>query len=928
MAESGGRFACTYCGRRHDRPSEVRDCWERSGRPEVGDDDISPAGVVTDRAEPEREPVEPVGEPAPLGPLLGRSVIVAPGEAAPDAWAGCERAGGAIDELESAWRERRPLVIEVAEEPALGEVETSPPWSLSPLFEFPGERRSHASFANAVDARHGTLRWRWAEEAGRLGASLGGPADVLLPDGRAAYCDGGPLEWQGDVGGHAVVPRLALLAGSLLPFGPDGNDAELAPDQLEAVRCRPGAARIIAPAGSGKTRVLTERARHLLRRWNVPARSLTLLAFNKRAADEMKERTTDLPELQVRTLNALGLSLVVRSQQASTIDEREVRSILADLVDMPRRANTDPAAAWMEALSSVRLGLRSPHVVEAEFGGDVDGLPQVFERFREVLAERRLLDFDEQIYRSIEILLTDPDARARARAACRVLLVDEFQDLTPAHLLLIRLLAGPDGAVFAVGDDDQTIYGYSGASPEWLIDYRRYFPCATEHALEVNYRCPPPIVRAARTLLTHNRHRVDKTMVAAPGREEAAAQLELRTGAGAVPTTVEVVTGLLAGGALPSDVAVLTRVNASLAPVQVALTHGGVPVRPAVDESYLLRGGVQAALAWLRLSAGGAGSGALSGADIAAGARRPARGLSPRVVGWMGEQRSVDGLQRLASRLSDRDADKITGFVEDLHRVRRTAKSGTTAAVLTEVRDAIGLGRAMELLETARRRLDRSAQTDDLDSLLALAALHPDPKGFEGWLRSALSQPGSPDGVVLATIHSVKGREWPHVVLHDASDGLMPHRLADDVEEERRIFHVGLTRASASVHVVGGEAPSPFLEELSEEWAPSRRAIRPEPATRRPSARPEQPARPGAAPASSAAAQRAGEALRAWRSKRASAEGKPAYVFLHDRTIEALAESMPTTMGELARTKGVGPAKLEAYGEEWLALLEAARQES
>jgi DNA helicase-2/ATP-dependent DNA helicase PcrA len=925
--------------------------------------------------------------------VLGRSVVVAPGQAPPAAWASCDRAVDGIDELEHAWRARRALVIEVAEEPPPDEVDHRPVWSLSPSFSFPGERRAHATFANSVDARGILPRWRWAEEAVRLGASAAGPADVLLPDGTPAYCDGGPLEWHGAIDGALVIPRLTLLGRSVIPLGENTTDAPLAPDQLAAVTHPGGAARIIAPAGSGKTRVLTERARHLLRNWNLPGRCITLVAFNKRAADEMKERTLDLPELQVRTLNALGLSLVARSQPATTIDEREVRSILDTLVDLPRRANTDPAAAWIEALSGVRLGLQSPAEVEAEFDGDVDGLPEVFERYRQLLADRRLVDFDEQVYRAIEILLTDPAARRSARAACAVLLVDEFQDLTPAHLLLIRLLAGPEGAVFGVGDDDQTIYGYSGASPEWLIDYRRFFAGAGEHALEVNYRCPLPVIEAARTLLTHNRRRVQKTIVAPPGRQATGAELEVRTGGDALATTTDVVAGLVGRSAAPGDIAVLTRVNASLAPVQVALVHSKIPVRPAVDRSYMSRGGVQAALAWLRLAV--AQAGLLAGADIALAARRPSRALSPKVVEWMSEQRGTAGLERLAGRLGARDAEKIRRFVSDLHMLHRTAESGTTADVLRAVRDDIGLDRAMELLEGSRRRLDRSAQTDDLDALVALAALHPDAGGFEEWLGTSLGHPGSPDGVVLATIHKVKGREWPHVVLHEVSAGLMPHRLAVDLEEERRVFHVGLTRASSSVHVVAGGTPSLFLAELSEAWTSGRQP----PRETRPRAEPSRPPRatgrskpPGTTrqqpppkdepelvphfglefehgghrqqivtvdeegvvavvgralmrvpygelvtvdgrlsrlvpePPPPDVADRAREALRKWRSALATAEGKPAFVFLHDQTLEALASSVPSNMAALAKVKGIGPAKLEAYGDELLALLGAARE--
>ena len=301
--------------------------------------------------------------------------------------------------------------------------------------------------------------------------------------------------------------------------------------------------------------------------------------------------------------------------------------------------------------------------------------------------------------------------------------------------------------------------------------------------------------------------------------------LQLRSGDDALSMTTDVVVNLVAGGASPSHVAVLTRVNASLAPVQVALVHRDIPVRPAVDESYLSRGGVQAALGVAPPR--GRPVEKVPGSDIAAAARKPTRGLSPKVVEWMSEQRTTrraraPGGSSRALEMARRSAAFFvicTPFAE-------RAESGSTAAVLRSVRDDIGLDASMQLLETSRRRLDRSAQTDDLNALVALAALHPDPGGFEDWLRKSLGHPGSPDGVVLATIHSVKGREWPHVVVHDVSAGLMPHRLAVDVEEERRIFHVGLTRASASVHVVAGDPPSPFLAELAQEWSPARPPVR------------------------------------------------------------------------------------------------------
>jgi hypothetical protein len=299
------------------------------------------------------------------------------------------------------------------------------------------------------------------------------------------------------------------------------------------------------------------------------------------------------------------------------------------------------------------------------------------------------------------------------------------------------------------------------------------------------------------------------------------------------------------------------------------------------------------------------------------------------------------------------------------------------------------------VLEHARRRLDRSAPTDDLDALVALAALHVEPDGFEDWLRRALQHPGSADGVVLSTIHRVKGREWPHVVLHEVSAGLLPHRLAVDVEEERRVFHVGLTRGSSSVHVVAGTPPSPFLAEMFEEWTPTRPPVR-EPrsgtgptqltnASGRAGGR--QPAKPGRPrqeeteiaaqiglefehgghrhqvaalddggvvaivgqarlrvrfgelvtvagrlarlapePPSPEVVERTRLALREWRSERASKEGKPPFLFLHDRTLEEMARCMPSSMTTLAQVNGIGPAKLESYGDELLAIVASARE--
>ncbi len=346
-------------------------------------------------------------------------------------------------------------------------------------FAFDGDELHHLAWSNSIDGRDPDgPKWWLVDRAVALGAAFGGAADVVLPDGTAAWLDGGPVRFTDPVEGVPVLHAVAVEHGSLAPPVSNVSGADLAADQLAAVVHAGGAARIIAPAGSGKTRVLTERARHLLVGWRLPPSAVSLVAFNKRAQEEMRERTADLPGLQVRTLNAIALAIVngvppflAQPRSWRTIDEPDVRRVLSKLIGFPKRRNTDPVAPWIEALSAIRLGLVDPLDVERRYGGDVDGLAEVWPKYRAELEREGAVDFDDQIYRAVEVLLGQPDARAAAQRACRLMLVDEFQDLTPAHLLLVRLLSAPGGAVFGVGDDDQTIYGYNGADPAWLIDF-------------------------------------------------------------------------------------------------------------------------------------------------------------------------------------------------------------------------------------------------------------------------------------------------------------------------------------------------------------------------------------------------------------------------------------------------------------------------
>ena len=950
-----------------------------------------------------------VARPAELaagrGPhLLGRSVIVAGSQDVPDAWASCQEVvvspttlgtDTLLAEVRHAYLTRTATVFRLADgvdapNPA---IDTEAVWSLGPDHDLFAEDTWDLLVANAIDVRGGSPVWPLLDAAVRLGAEHLGDedADVALPDGRRVLIDGGPLDLR--LGSDLpILPAVSIAAGWLRTVSDAPLTDQLDPSQVAAVAEPIMRSRIIAPAGSGKTRVLTERSRHLVAS-GIPAGSILMVAFNKRAQEEMEERTRDLGGLRILTLNALAFAIVSgtrgfarRGGSLSTLDEMGVRDLLGSMVSFPRRANADPAASWIEALSSIRLGLRDPRTVEAEYNGDVAGLAELFPRWREALADRRQVDFDEQVYLAIEVLLREPEVRDVARGSIGVLLVDEYQDLNPAHMLLLRLLAGPDLPIFGVGDDDQTIYGYSGATPEWLVDFDRFIPESTHHALSTNYRCPATVVTAASNLLTRNRVRVPKVIEAGPGASSDPGTMVVVEAAEPVAETTRRVLAALDAGARPEDVCVLTRVNALLAPVEVALREQGVAVTNRDGGNLLSRTGARAALAWFALAT----SGSLDEAAVHDAARRPSRGLSPRVIDWMSEQSDVAGIRRLAGRINDdKAAEKVAAFAADLERLTATAKGASADRILEAIRRDLGLDQSLAALDSSKQGRNAAAHSDDLRALVALGQLHPDASTFLDWVRRALSQRNDHDGVTLSTVHKVKGLEWPHVVVHDASGGVIPHRLSTDVEEERRVFHVAITRAKATLAVVAdADDPSLFLHELSEPGAPSPATT----ATRRSGAgeagaRPTRdgvaaaedlrfvwgsydcvvtavgesgvtvsigtssttipfgsaiavdgrstqldPAAPAGRPSRARADTSGGPvdegifaALKAWRLERSRTDGVPAYVVADNKTLEAISAAMPTDEHSLLAVAGIGPAKLELYGDEILAVLDQLR---
>jgi DNA helicase-2/ATP-dependent DNA helicase PcrA len=864
--------------------------------------------------------------------VLGRGVVVRAGDPVPSRWA---QAGvivvdeGAIaapavvvGALHDAWSQRVPTVVSLAVDADHFRAPISvsvAPWELDPNFELWWDRLHFLVWANTYDARGGMEPvWWWGRKASRLGAEVitDGRGDVVLADGTPAWIDGGPrgpVEVDG-----CVVHRESIDLGTL-NIEPIASElrAALAPDQLAAVQHGAGPARIVAPAGSGKTRVLTERLRRLIVDLGFQRETTLAVAYNKKAQLELEERCAAFRP-RATTLNALGHALLGGRR---VLDEREVRDIVEGLVPKPpRRANVDPLAPYLEGLSTIRLGLRDPDDVEAE-RDDVPGLAAAFVPFRRALATAGAVDFDEQIYGAIERLLRDGEARRRAQVAHRHLLVDELQDLTPAHVLLLRLLATPELDVFGVGDDDQVIYGHAGADPSFLIGFATLFPGAASHPLEVNYRCPVAVVDAARTLLSYNYRRVAKEMRPGPAADPAADALVVHAHAAEAGARdlVTVVEKWIAAGVAPTEIAVLARVNSLLLAPHVALMKAGIAVQSAVSGAVLERTGVRAALAYLRLGASPAN---MQPGDLQEVLRRPSRGFPNWIGKWLQRSMSLSDLRAIADRLDDvKVGAKVASLADDLAVVADAVASGSTRQALTIIRDDVGLGGAMSLLDGSKGGQSGS-QLDDLEALIQVADLHPEPVSFETWLRDALATRSQGlDGVTVSTVHRVKGMEWDRVAVVAVTGGVVPHRLAEDEEEERRVLHVAITRARHQVVVLTDRSrPSSFLAEL-DGTAPRRAAERrasPEQVTIRGRKATLTPA-PDLAPD----AARADDALRAWRLERCRADEVAAFIICSNAVLRSIAIRRPTTLAELAAIDGIGPTKLDLYGDEILAVLDS-----
>jgi superfamily I DNA/RNA helicase len=644
-------------------------------------------------------------------------------------------------------------------------------------------------------------------------------------------------------------PDRGQVSGGVEPVS--ALDAE----QRRAVGARAGTVQIIAPAGSGKTTVLIERVRELLRRGVAPERILAT-TFNRAARAELQERLTaaGVRAVQARTFHSLGRMLLReeglgRPGEPGSASPNQWKRFCA-------LAARD-TGTWVEVadararVSDIKLALLA---TPAEFARrharaypDGETLARIYAHYEHAQAERGVNDFDDMVMLAVRALREHDELRARWQARFTHVLVDEYQDIEPAQELLVRILAAPQDELFCVGDDDQTLYGFRRASVRRTLDLDLAYPGLERIALAHNYRCPPEIVTASRRLIGHNRVRFPKTIepdpARPPGRPIALNEYET-----AEDGATRVVSRL--ASSRRGEIVVLARTTHLLRTVALACAARGIRIS-APARVFEAADAHEAIEAYVRLCAAPLEARA---DDVAIVFRRPNRGLPFERAASVTEQlragrtfaESVADLaagdrQRAKLESGGRLLDRLAAIADARRFIQLLRTSGGLDEHFAE-HDSGGTEQIeLEVLDQAEREAAGTSLAEYRTLLAeraeALRAIRDDEHGIE-----------------LATIHGAKGRQWPRVELFGGEEGQLPHARALDVtaaeraagegeEAERRLAYVAFTRASERLTItVARAAASRFLTEAGLE--PKRPYVSPA-TTREPSA----PARPAKAAA-------------------------------------------------------------------------------
>ncbi len=631
---------------------------------------------------------------------------------------------------------------------------------------------------------------------------------------------------------------------------------ELNPEQLAAVIHGDGPQLVVAGAGSGKTRVITYRVAWLIRERGVDPRSIVAVTFTNKAAAEMRDRAERLLETwplaaflgtfhrySLQLLRAYG-DRVGLARDFAILDEGDQKAIVRQAMaaeDVSESAF--PPRALLSAISGAKNRLLTPDLYEKS-AHDVfsQRVARVYRRYEALRRRASGVDFDDLLMLAVRLFDEDAELAERLRGRVRHLLVDEFQDTNHAQLRLVAELAAPAGDLTAVGDEDQGIYRWRGADLSNILEFERHFPGASVRKLERNYRSTANILDAANAVIAHNRMRRGKRLWT---DAEAGARTRLYR-AGDEADEARWVTGeieRLRGRLDLTGVAVLVRTNAQTRAFEDAFFQARIPYSLVGGVRFYERAEIKDLVAYLRALRNPRDNFSLSRI-----LNQPPRGIGKTTVALLEERAAAETggvlwdvleLGRL-DRFSSRAATALADFHALVRGLAEAAAELPLPALLDELLERTGyadlyrrdneedqakLENIRELLTAAQEFTDARTDGGTDDDLLTAFLDHVA-------LVSDLDRWDAERGVSLMTLHSAKGLEFPVVFLPGLEDGLLPHfntqGRPEDVEEERRLFYVGMTRARERLllatcrrrRIAGryqDQEASPFLAEVPEE---------------------------------------------------------------------------------------------------------------
>lgn len=630
--------------------------------------------------------------------------------------------------------------------------------------------------------------------------------------------------------------------------------------QREAVLHVDGPLLILAGAGSGKTRVLTHRIAYLIEELGVNPWNILAITFTNKAAGEMRQRVDDLvgfgsESIWVSTFHSMCVRILRRFIDRlgydssftiyDTDDQKTLMKAVCKKIDIDTKHFKE--RMLLSVISSAKNEMILPEEFELNAGGDFAQLKiaKVYREYEAQLKANNALDFDDLLVKTVQLLQTQPDVCENYQERFRYIMVDEYQDTNTVQFKLVSLLAGKYRNLCVVGDDDQSIYKFRGANIRNILDFEKEYPDAKVIKLEQNYRSTENILNAANGVISNNRGRKDKTLWTANGEGEKIGLRQFDTAYDEAEFIAEDIKREVQSGASYNDSAVLYRTNAQSRLLEEKFIAMNIPYKIVGGINFYARREIKDILAYLKTVDNGQDD--LSVRRII---NVPKRGIGLTTINRIQEAADARGISFYEALLAPemipgvgRSASKLDSFAALIEYFKGQAEKESLTDLLNEILDMTGYAQNLE----ADDEIDAESRLQNIEELLNKAAAYEeecadrDEKAtLSGFLEEVAlvadidSLEEDQDYVVLMTLHSAKGLEFPHVYLAGMEDGLFPSYMTitgddpEELEEERRLCYVGITRAEqkltltcARKRMVRGETqynpPSRFVREIPQE---------------------------------------------------------------------------------------------------------------